>query len=507
MAGRFADGLPAADRGVELRSSGVAGVLGEVAVPVGDGTGPDRGAVALGSSLAREQVPAGGAAALAAAARDSGLALAATIPLSELSTRPLPPAGPTGPLRGSRAAETGNAVELTVPGPPPGQRQVILEADGTGVLRWHLPLETSSATTDRGPAGRQTFRIPVTRFAVADESGTDRGAVGFGVRKVLHLLRYPVEQAAELVGGRLVAWWEGRAARYGLSVVDPAGFGAVIDDRRPDAEDWRQLAAGPVLLFVPGTFSRVRSGFAGLADDPAWLADAHRRYGGRLLAFDHPTLSVDPAANAAWLAGCLPGGQRLTLDVLAHSRGGLVGRCLPEALAGHPDAVVRTLVHAASPNAGTVLAGQDRLDDLLDTVTTLLSLLPAEEIAVPASAVLEVVKQVATGVRAGLDGLAAMDPDSRFLAGIDRPVPDGMRTHAVAADFTGSARLSLRALDALADRLFGAANDLVVPTDGVHTAGRYLVPDPLVLRRRDVGHLTLFRTPEVRDALAGWLGG
>jgi hypothetical protein len=304
----------------------------------------------------------------------------------------------------------------------------------------------------------------------------------------------------------VVAWWEGRWARYGLAVVDPSGFAAAIDGRRPEAEDWRRLAAGPVLLLVHGTFSRVRSGFAGLAADP-WLAEAHHRYGGRVLAFDHPTLSVDPAANAAWFAACLPDGQRLTLDVLSHSRGGLVGRCLPEALAGRPDAVVRTLVHAGSPNAGTVLASQDRLEGLLDTVTTLLSLLPAEEIAVPASAVLEVVKQLATGVRRGLDGLSAMDPASRFLAGIDRPVPEGTRAHAVTAVFTGSAKLSLRVLDVLADRLFQAGNDLVVPTDGVHTAGRYRVPDPLVLRRRDVGHHTLFRTPEVRDALAGWLPG
>ena len=496
MAGRFADGFPASDSGVELRSTGVAGLLGEVAVPVGNGIEPDRGATSLASSLAREQVPAEGSAALAVAATGSGLSLAATIPLTELTTR---------------AAETGNAVELSVPAPPEGQQQVILEADGTGVLRWHVPLRSAPGATgsDRGPASRQRFRIPVTRVAVADPDSdqTDRGAIGFGVRKVLHLLRYPVEQAAEIVGGRLVEWWEGRTARYGLSVLDPGGFGSVIDDRRPDAEDWRRLAEGPVLLFVHGTFSRVRSGFAALGDDPAWLADAHRRYQGRVLAFDHPTLSAGPAANAAWFAGCLPGGQRLTLDVLTHSRGGLVGRCLPEALAGHPDAAVRALVHAGSPNAGTVLASEQHLDDLLDTVTTLLSLLPAEEIAVPAAAVLEVVKQVATGVRKGLDGLASMDPDGTFLAAIDRPVPDGIRTHAVAADFTGSAKLSLRALDALADRLFGTGNDLVVPTDGVHTAGRYLVPDPLVLRRRDVGHLTLFRTQEVKDALAGWLTG
>src|SRR5690349_15436610 len=63
-------------------------------------------------------------------------------------------------------------------------------------------------------------------------------------------------------------------------------------------------AKGRVLMFVHGTFSSSHAGFGALP--AATMAELHRRYDGRVIAFDHPTVGVDPALNAQWLLGQLP---------------------------------------------------------------------------------------------------------------------------------------------------------------------------------------------------------
>jgi len=66
-----------------------------------------------------------------------------------------------------------------------------------------------------------------------------------------------------------------------------------------------------------------------------------------VLAFDHPTVSVTPTAKATWLAD-LVRGAGLTVDIIAHSRGGFVARMLteqPSAVGLGPDSVdVRRLI-------------------------------------------------------------------------------------------------------------------------------------------------------------------
>src|SRR5690606_35992629 len=111
-------------------------------------------------------------------------------------------------------------------------------------------------------------------------------------------------------------------------------------------EERAGLGAGPVLLFVHGTFSTAQGGFGALP--AATLAELDRRYGGRVVAYQHPSVSVTPSDNVSALGDLLeevPG--PLTLDVVTHSRGGLVGRALAERASelGLGDRVtVRTLV-------------------------------------------------------------------------------------------------------------------------------------------------------------------
>jgi hypothetical protein len=312
------------------------------------------------------------------------------------------------------------------------------------------------------------------------------------------VLRYPIEWAAAAGGRALVSRWEDRSRPYGLRQLDGG------------TPDLAALAGRPTLLLVHGTFSTCASGFGGLLKDEAFLAEMRSRYESGVLVFDHPSVHVDPTANARWLLEQLPPDTDLVLDVVAHSRGGLVSRALASgavaADAGRRPVRLRTAIHVATPNAGTVLADTERWGRLLDTVTNLLMLFPDDTVSVPLTAVVETVKHIGTGIVGGLDGLAAMVPGSPWLSRLGLSAVTG-RTYAVASDFDPvSAPLPVRALNVLVDPFFGEGNDLVVPTNGVSEAPGFTVDDVLVVpHARAVVHTTYFRDEAVRTKIAQWL--
>jgi hypothetical protein len=506
------EGTAVWDRSIRVRSDRVVGVLGDVQTPPA-GMPMDR------APAADAAVPAP----LAGVLAERGVQVQAVIPLDRLGAR----SGATAQARGEGGATdqtgadggvtdrtrgdgglAGPALEITVPRPVTAEVQVLLEVDATGVLRWHLPLTPSGplAGADRGT--ETVFRVPISQIPVpaAPDAPADRGIVAIGVRKVLHLLRFRLRTVGELAGQALVTWWERRYRPYGLAVVRPDTLGNTIDGQAPSADDWAMLAGGPALLLMHGAFDRARSAFLGLAQSGA-LAQLHHSYGGRILAFDHPTLHLDPTANARQFVDTVPAGTRLVVDVLAHSRGGLVGRCLQRELDQRPNIAVRRMVHVATPNAGTPLASGRRIEQFIDALTNVLSLFPDDAVAVPLEGIVEVVAQLAQGVRDGLDGLTAMDPDGRFLAGLNAPISDASVCHAITTDFEprpGS--LPARALDTVTDLIFGAANDLVVPTKGVYDAGRYKIAEPLTIPvDQMVSHNTFFRNRMVQQYLFEWL--
>ena len=89
--------------------------------------------------------------------------------------------------------------------------------------------------------------------------------------------------------------------------------------------------------------------------DPEVVTSIHRAYDGRTMAFGHPTIAISPHENAKWFVDQIPDGTRLSLDILAHSRGGLVARELAQVLSSRK-VDVRRIVFVGTPNAGTPLA-------------------------------------------------------------------------------------------------------------------------------------------------------
>jgi hypothetical protein len=332
---------------------------------------------------------------------------------------------------------------------------------------------------------------------------------------VLHLIRFPIEAAAAAAGKAVVGWWEDRNRPHALHLLTPETLGSVPSAPGVPTSQLTALADKPFLVLVHGTFSTIRGGFDGLGQagsDGPDLAELVARYEGRVLGFDHPTLSVDPSTNADWFLRRLPVDRPVTLDLLTHSRGGLVGRRIADpglaAAAGVPAPNVRRLIHVGTPNAGTVLASPKRWTTLLDVFSNLFSLLPASDAVAP---VVEVVKQLATGVFNGLAGLTAMDPSvtARHYGSLGGAAGSAGVVRAIASDFTpADGALRMKALNAIVDPFFGTGNDLVVPTEGVYSADGYRVSDPFVLPvPSTVAHTTFFADARVRAKLGEWLPG
>ncbi len=420
---------------------------------------------------------------------------------------------------GSRAGGGPDDITLEVPDPGDGWAQVVLYESEDGVLSWHLPEERNAGTTTRG-SGSLTYHLPREVALDEGEEGDEgqRGILGAVGSKIVKVLTFRLAKAgAEWVGDHFARRIEERLKPHALVRFAPDCYRDHIP-QTPTAAELAALSTGRGLLFVHGTASSAYGAFHNLPEDR--FADLYQRYDGRVLAFNHPTVSVSPVDNVAWLADRLAGLglHRLEVDVISHSRGGLVSRVLTEqpdlgGITGRVD--VRRLVMVATPNAGTALTDVEHLEQLLNRLTTLIQLVPDNGVTDALDVILAVLKQVATGVFSSLDGLMAMNPDGDFLRKtLNRPGQTSSVYFAAAADFDppeGSKLLRI-ARDHLTDLVFGkVGNDLVVPTEGVFTvpdAGTFPVADPLVFGAADaVDHSGYWARPELDERLQVWLPG
>lgn len=126
-----------------------------------------------------------------------------------------------------------------------------------------------------------------------------------------------------------------------------------------------------ILLLVHGTFSHGAMYEQALThpDGPGkdFLAWARGAYD-EILLFNHPTLAVPAWLNATELARCFDG-CAAKLDVICHSRGGLVVRWWLDVL--RPRRADTRVVYVAAPLAGTGLASPPRLTETLNYLANL----------------------------------------------------------------------------------------------------------------------------------------
>lgn len=419
-----------------------------------------------------------------------------------------------------RSADGQQMIELLVPDLGPESGLLVLACDETGVLTWHLPVngaDQAKPQASRGASGAKRFLIPATQPQPPAGAKGQRSLLGVIGKKLLKVLVYPVlDPVIGAIGDFFVGRWEEKNRPYGLRDFSPANF------RSPDAPmlaaaDWQRITTGRALLFIHGTFSTAHGAFAQIPD--ATFAALHQRYDGRVFAFNHFSLSHDPRSNVEWLLQQLPPGP-IEIDIVCHSRGGLVARTLAE----RPSVFgldtthvnVKRVVFVGVPNHGTLLAEPDHMVKMIDRLTTALNLFPAGPVSEALEAFITVIKVIGHGMLKGLDGLASMNPNGTFLHELNQGAPAGVDYYAIAADYEptdqGLRILLTGAADAVLDRVFkDDPNDLVVPEMGVYATngcGAFPLRSECLLRiAHDQGvlHTTIFGHRPASDKILEWL--
>ena len=412
--------------------------------------------------------------------------------------------------------------------PDLGERwgQVAIVTDESGAISFHLPVEDETSqqrqpATTRGANGEKVFvlrsHIPP---ADPDPATTTRGLVGLVGQKLIQVVAFPLaELVADTVGDYFVRRWERANRPNQIRLFTPADRKLKTDGEMTSA-DWDAMAAGRALLFVHGTFSTAQGGFSGITD--AVFETLHQRYEGRVFAFNHHSLSMSPAENVEWFLGQVPADVNLDVDIICHSRGGLVARTmageLPNLNADLASLRVGRVVFVATPNNGTALADEENIVSLLDRVATLANIMPGTPIVEALDAVLAVVKTIAHGVLTGLSGLSAMRPGGEFLGALNRGGAVPTEYFGLAANYEptnpGLRALVTGAKDALVDIAFGGEpNDLVVPTVGVYQGAadaNFPIPADRLLEfppERGISHSTFWAEPETSERFLAWLAG
>ena len=308
-------------------------------------------------------------------------------------------------------------------------------------------------------------------------------------RRCLRVLMWPAHPVTDTGALAMASRWEQLRRPSQLAQCGPAGEWF--------APDWPALAAGPVLLLLHDTFSTPQAAFADWVGEPSFAA-LLEGYGGRCLAFAHPTLASSLGENTSWLwsqLAHLPG----PFDILALGRGGLLAR----AIAVDGRLPLRRVCQVGTPNNGTPLAQDPDLRRFLDAHVAMLACVPYRVARATLEGVLCMAHAAAAGLAATLPGVAIQAPGNPDLASLRPPTKPAQEWFTVSAQFTRVGGHGNPSIDA--DNFSAIPNDLIVPSEGCHEPGTPVM-DRLRLGGSQVHHHNYFANAHVRAHLAQWLG-
>jgi len=385
---------------------------------------------------------------------------------------------------------------------PPGPGVVAVSTDAlTGAVEWHIPAPGQLANGvsvwvhREAEAARKVgvFQIPGARAAVIHALAQAESAFKNGVG----LKRLPPRSLNPL------------AAQPPLKLADVAGFPAMV--LQNDHLVQGDIGPGRALLLIHGIIDRVY-GFA-LAPLFIWgdlLQQLQAMYGSRVYAFDHPTIFATPEENAAVLVERIP--DNVELDILCHSRGGLVARCLLRQLRARPGVTVRNVIFMAAANQGSPLAEHKHLADMLSLLSSRGARSPVSNANLneAGTVMVRLAQALALGIE-DLPGVQALVPGSALIRGLNNdPTKAVERYSFIRANLDATQEPLLKPLEMVSDRGFkGTPSDLVAPFEGVVNLGSHTpqlnedpeVTDALGTPAKAQGHwhhLNLLDSPKVR---------
>jgi pimeloyl-ACP methyl ester carboxylesterase len=266
-----------------------------------------------------------------------------------------------------------------------------------------------------------------------------------------------------------------------------------------------------VLILVHGIFSSTESAFGALDLQPLL-----ERYEGRVFGYDHWTIGRTPQQNAMNLLHRLPANAGYEVDILCHSRGGLVVRSLlSEGMAD----IARTrstriakagkVMFVAAANQGSPLAEPDDIKHFLNVAALLASF--------SGSLALDVVIGLARMVVSlGYDqpSVQALAEHSALVQLLNRSTTllTSANSYYARANFDYGHSTLEHAGALLSRALIDSANDMVVPYNNVLLPGA--APDASHMlsfgsaeeKQNDVWHTEFFQQPSTREFLLQHLG-
>lgn len=400
------------------------------------------------------------------------------------------------------------------------------------------------------------YEVP-TRWQAADDGGAERGFGGL-VLKALRVLGVdPAGATARTIAEGFEKGRKGDPKRPGPGFyrvqLQTGGFGLEPAKREDVPTD------KPVLVLIHGTASSTWGSFGDLwsAARRDTLARLREHYRGNVFAFEHRSFTESVIKNALDLANCLPGKARV--DLLSHSRGGLVGELLcrgsvtdgeppfeaaeieragelrglddrsltaserekineslerakkdlnelGKILAGEGRFVVERFVRVACPALGTTLVS-NRLDRWLSMIANVGGL------ALPASPIADIAESLGDFIAAVIDektdpttlpGLAFFLPDAgliRVVNNLRRSV--NSRLCVIAGDIAPEG-IWQRLLNLVLDRFYEGEHDLVVNTVSMR-GGTPRTPGNGLLSYHQgptVNHFTYFNNAASAEAIA-----
>jgi|GEM_PF-1417747 len=306
-----------------------------------------------------------------------------------------------------------------------------VETDKGSIQRWILPEKKPLVAHGKEMV---EYHIPRQESAPPDnetdtDSGkeirTQRGGVMKFIRRSVNFFILVTEDALGWAFNKFASWYEGKARPYYLqylegekfSPLDHSEFVKKESDNKefnPDTIPWDRFTNGRTLLLIHGTFSTNNATYLDLVKNDIMKALIEKEYGGRVLAFNHPSVHASVEDNIAKFAEYI-NERSLEFDIITHSRGGLVARELVRQLNNQSSSklsnvTVRKVIFVAAPNNGTIVVDSKHWIDLVDRYTNLLTFLPDTLYTVAMEGVLLVLKLIQHAGFNQLRGLNAMLP-------------------------------------------------------------------------------------------------
>lgn len=298
----------------------------------------------------------------------------------------------------------------------------------------------------------------------------------------------------------------------------------------------RPSKTGKILLIVHGTFSNNDTTLKHMLDTNnggVFLTKALSHYD-QVIGYDHRTLGVSPMLNARELALLFENSQA-EIDIVCHSRGGLVARWFVEAFDRNPTRKVR-VVFVGSPLAGTGLASPHNVRQTMELFSNIASVLGKGAGAVPFLEIVSLLARITGYLLKGLSKTPVADAAIALVPGLDAmsrignnhellsarrdvfsthdrdyfAVMSNFEPEDVSWKFWKAFRNPVdRVKDWGADTLFDGANDLVVDT-----ASMYQLSDDLRISKtntldygtsKTVHHTNYFQQDSFYQQLNTWL--